>query len=369
MRVTTKILPKRDVKLHSLLGLKASLQAVLITCWLAPALAETPSEAAALDERLTQLEADLQVERDRAADAVARGVQLQGQLDALQERLEARESAAAQQAAALQAAEQSLATTEARLRAQIAELKQIADQQAGELDTLGVARLQLSQDLKQARATVTEMTNARDELAQALAASQQQTATVEANLAGLQQELQAAEEAVITVRQERDQAQQDSADARESNEELLAARAQLERRLVELEAATSGLRDTLTSLQSVVPVTLDGTATREALQARARQHADALRLAHRAWRADRNNKDLQMRLKQAEKDLYASQLQVAGMYTEGMDVHRLLPRESLSVVAEAEYGSLRQWRKIYAANAHILDDPNQVLPGMTIVIP
>jgi chromosome segregation ATPase len=390
MRVTTKNLPKRDVKLHGFFGVKVCSQAILLSLWLAPALAETPSAAAALDERLTQLEADLRVERDRAADAVARSAQLQEELDALQARLEASESAAAQQAAGLaearaaladwetqigqqgeafEAAKQSAAATEARLQAQIAELKKVADQQAGELDTLGVARLQLSQDLKHVRATVAEITQERDELTQALVASQQQTAADEARLASLQQELRAAEETLTMAQQERDQARQDSADARESNRELLAVRAQLERRLVELEAATSGLRDSLAGLQSAVPAALGGTATREALQARARRHADALRLAYRAWRADRQNEDLLARLKKAEKDLYASQLQVAGMYAEGLGVHRLLPRETLSAVAQAEYGNLLRWQKIYAANAHILDDPNKVLPGMTVVIP
>jgi septal ring factor EnvC (AmiA/AmiB activator) len=101
------------------------------------------------------------------------------------------------------------AAEEARLRAQIAQLKQLADQQAGELDTLGIARLQLSQDRKQLNATLTKISNQRDELANMLAAAQQDKAMLEVKVAGAQRNLGVAEQALATTRQARDRVQQE----------------------------------------------------------------------------------------------------------------------------------------------------------------
>ncbi len=43
--------------------------------------------------------------------------------------------------------------------------------------------------------------------------------------------------------------------------------------------------------------------------------------------------------------------------------------DSLSKIAQREYGDAQQWRKIFEANRNLIDDPDLIHPGQTLHIP
>jgi nucleoid-associated protein YgaU len=43
--------------------------------------------------------------------------------------------------------------------------------------------------------------------------------------------------------------------------------------------------------------------------------------------------------------------------------------DSLSKIAKREYGDVRDWRKIYEANRDVIDDPDLIEPGQSLIIP
>lgn len=43
--------------------------------------------------------------------------------------------------------------------------------------------------------------------------------------------------------------------------------------------------------------------------------------------------------------------------------------DSLSKIAQREYGQANQWSRIYEANRDILNDPDKIQPGQTLKIP
>ncbi|MDJ0872310.1 MAG: LysM peptidoglycan-binding domain-containing protein [Gammaproteobacteria bacterium] len=63
-----------------------------------------------------------------------------------------------------------------------------------------------------------------------------------------------------------------------------------------------------------------------------------------------------------EQSLLARAVAASGVYT-------VLPRDSLSRISHKVYGSSRRWPDIYAANSHLLGNPDTLLPGLVLVIP
>ena len=53
----------------------------------------------------------------------------------------------------------------------------------------------------------------------------------------------------------------------------------------------------------------------------------------------------------------------------GMRTHVVAAGESLSKIAEQEYGDAKQWRRIYDANRDIVKDPDLIYPGQTLKLP
>jgi nucleoid-associated protein YgaU len=43
--------------------------------------------------------------------------------------------------------------------------------------------------------------------------------------------------------------------------------------------------------------------------------------------------------------------------------------DSLSKIAKREYGDAREWRKIYEANKDVIDDPDLIEVGQSLIIP
>lgn len=45
------------------------------------------------------------------------------------------------------------------------------------------------------------------------------------------------------------------------------------------------------------------------------------------------------------------------------------PGDSLSKIAQREYGNANEWRRIYDANRDIIKDPDLIYPGQTLRLP
>lgn len=49
--------------------------------------------------------------------------------------------------------------------------------------------------------------------------------------------------------------------------------------------------------------------------------------------------------------------------------HTVESGDSLSKIAHKVYGDSNEWRKIFEANQHQLDDPDKIYPGQVLIIP
>lgn len=53
----------------------------------------------------------------------------------------------------------------------------------------------------------------------------------------------------------------------------------------------------------------------------------------------------------------------------GTRTHVVVKGDSLSKIAQREYGDAQQWRRIYDANRDIIQDPDLIHPGQTLRLP
>jgi len=49
--------------------------------------------------------------------------------------------------------------------------------------------------------------------------------------------------------------------------------------------------------------------------------------------------------------------------------HMVQPNENLMIISKTYYGTSENWKKILQANAHQIQNPEQIRPGMKLVIP
>lgn len=255
-----------------------------------------------------------------------------------------------------------LADTEKSLRNERIALKSAQSLGATLTDDLDRAQTAL-QTLKN------ESTKEQDRLSQALALSEQEKSETKTKLAETANELKETQATLASTMSKLRATEQQRVTLSENNLALSYDLDRLRKSLSASEANASELSSRFTSHKSRIPPAFGGNASLEAIKATASGYADSLRRAHTGLSNDRNNSALKNLVVQAQSDLQASQLLLAGALEGALGVYRLQPRDTLSRVADRQYGNAANWRKIYDANSHILDDPNQVLPGMTIVLP
>lgn len=214
-----------------------------------------------------------------------------------------------------------------------------------------------------------------------LARTRQAQAQAEARVAEL--------EAILTQQDERRQstamehtAQLNAAElrAREHKQRLLDAEARiraLEDQLAERDeriaalqeaaAARETLRERLEAVRARLPAAEGGSLT--AAQARRQAEADAryLRtLVEDALGID--NPRLWGDVRSAENALHHSQFLLARA-DNARTVYRVRPGDSLRQVSLLFYGTGERWTELFEANRHVLQAPEQLLPGLTLVVP
>ena len=72
--------------------------------------------------------------------------------------------------------------------------------------------------------------------------------------------------------------------------------------------------------------------------------------------------------KAASQSLRAAQYDVARI-TGARGIYTLRKEDTLAIVAARFYGDGNRWPTIFEANKGVLGNPDQVLPGLTVVVP
>jgi nucleoid-associated protein YgaU len=142
----------------------------------------------------------------------------------------------------------------------------------------------------------------------------------------------------------------------------------LEARLVEGEKASARTAQELAAALAKLPDSLGGSLSVEQAKAEAanagREYVAAVTEARRQ-RADTAAAEA---AKAAAERLRAAQLTVA-VATGAQGVYRLRGEDTLGMVAGRFYGKGNRWTAIYEANRHVLDDPDRLVAGITLVVP
>lgn len=124
----------------------------------------------------------------------------------------------------------------------------------------------------------------------------------------------------------------------------------------------------LSALRSRLPPEEGGTLELESAQASARLTAQAMRSAERELRrAGGGSAAQQADLEQLAEELEHDQRLVSRV--QGGTLYRVNPGESLARIAGRYYGNANRWTEIHAANEHVLESPDHVWPGMTLILP
>lgn len=129
----------------------------------------------------------------------------------------------------------------------------------------------------------------------------------------------------------------------------------------------SRLHERVASLRGRLTATEGGTLT--AADARKQAESDAQQLLHLIQQGQGvNNPELWRQVREAENALHRSQF-VLARADSARTVYRVRPGDTLAQVGLMFYGDAEQWPPIYDANRHVIDDPNRLLPGISLVIP
>ncbi|NKN31673.1 LysM peptidoglycan-binding domain-containing protein [Marichromatium bheemlicum] len=77
--------------------------------------------------------------------------------------------------------------------------------------------------------------------------------------------------------------------------------------------------------------------------------------------------------RQIEHDAASTQLQIdqalLAVLTEASGLYRVRENDSLALISRRVYGPEGRWQALFEANRHLLDDPDRLTPGMTLVLP
>lgn len=143
--------------------------------------------------------------------------------------------------------------------------------------------------------------------------------------------------------------------------------AALTARLVASSEAETRLNARLLALRARLTAPEGGTVT--AADARKQAATDAEMLAPLIHQGQGiNNPRLWQQIREAENNLHRSQ-SILARADSARTIYRARPGDTLPQVALMFYGDTEQWSRVYDANRHVINDPNSLLPGLTLVIP
>ncbi|MGD2083915.1 MAG: LysM peptidoglycan-binding domain-containing protein, partial [Chromatiales bacterium] len=161
------------------------------------------------------------------------------------------------------------------------------------------------------------------------------------------------------------------ADSQALEERLAQAEAEaadLRGRLSETTDQRDGLSRTLAEARSRLAPADGGTAGLAEAKAAAALSAEAFRAAFRAHSRATGDSELRAALTVAIQELRADQFLLARII-DARGVYQVRADDSLALVASRFYGDGNRWPEIHRANEHVLDDPDRLYKGTTLVVP
>ncbi|MFD2111407.1 LysM peptidoglycan-binding domain-containing protein [Thiorhodococcus fuscus] len=131
--------------------------------------------------------------------------------------------------------------------------------------------------------------------------------------------------------------------------------------------AHAELESRLAELQNQIPTSQGGTLTPEAARESAAEAFAVLQEARQnpSTPPDPATSD---RIQAAEDELQRRQFTLAAALS-AQGVYRVRSNDTLAQISSRFYGSGNQWHTLFEANHHLLEDPDHLAPGMSLVIP
>jgi nucleoid-associated protein YgaU len=142
---------------------------------------------------------------------------------------------------------------------------------------------------------------------------------------------------------------------------------ELDARRLSLTTAHEALEHRFEALRARVPRQDGGTLDAEQARKAARDAYERLRETLRVPDIKRDA-TAEQAIADAEKLLHRQQLALARVL-DAQGAYRVRPSDSLALISSRCYGDSSQWRALFEANRHVLEDPNHLMPGVTLVVP
>lgn len=303
--------------------------------------------------------------------------QIRGQAQALERRSDDLEERLRQALADQGAAEREAAQARdalAQLRQELDQVKQglaqSEEREASARDALHRAETRLTErsqevlELQANLARAERQNQVHDRQAEDTKALRRQAIATDADLAQLEGERKVLEGRYATLerqitdlREQQRRLQNDcSAETRRALEQVAA----LKRALMDRDREIAALR--------VPPAAPDsGTVTADEATRRATAAANSLIEARRAARGQRDPA-LRRAERDAEKRLHEAQLLLSRAIG-ARTVYRVRQHDTLAAISRRFFANSGHWQEIFAANRHLLEDPNRLTPGFSLVIP
>lgn len=293
--------------------------------------ADTPTA----DNRLDDAQARADALAERLAESEGRVDELVGLRDDLQNRLGIAEAELA-----------SARDDVARQRDQVEALASDLDAQRSTLDELAASRDALSVERDRLVERVSELEDETEMLRQREADALLKASSRQTEIVQLRSELKVLSQRTIRLDAE-------VSELRESASES-ATRA-------------GALEEELATLRAGLPSRLGGSASLPELRQAAAELAGQMREMHARLRRQPDDESLHQAYDAASRELGDVQLKIAGE-TDAAGIYRLQPTDTLSALAHRHMLN-GNWRVIYDNNRYVLDDPDRVIAGLTLVMP
>jgi chromosome segregation ATPase len=319
----------------------------------AEAAGTTPGASDALRRELDQTRAENQVLNAQLDEAKAQLARLRSDRDALHGRV-------TEMGGRLKQAEQARTEIETRLQAAALETERLKGELERQLQHGQAEGARLSsenQDLRMqldtTRKEVAELRSLRDGLGRRMR-------ELESGFQRLEQASAEAKQRLSATALEAKRLEQDLAHSIEANRAL-------EQRLAAMEHTLGEREREIASIRGRLPASEGGSVTAEQAKTAAATAAQGLRTALQDAAGHRDPASRHA-VREAANRLHHSQFLVARTVG-ARSIYRVRPGDTLAVVSQRFYGDANRWSRIFEANEHVLEDPDRLIPGMTLVIP
>jgi len=233
-------------------------------------------------------------------------------------------------------------------------------------EVTGVDVAALQEQIDATRAAMQELQQDQQSLAEQLSSAQQKVEDLEAarnevegQLADKENELGSTKMALADTESQRDASQREVEKLQSDITDLGGENDRLVSELADLKATLSDREQRIDSLQQLLPAGEGGTVTTD--QAR-EETIKAQQLLAEPGTSD------QAALEEARTLIRRNQFLLG--YAEGArGVYLTKPGDSLSLVSAYFYAEGKYWKDILQANQHLLENPDQLESGMTLIIP